>query len=180
MLGLFQAQKRCVMKICPSCKEEYVDRMEVCPECEQKLVAEHEIVNEPASDLKKSKENLLKSETMPLIEGALNTCRELEGVLSEAKIESAIYPLKLGGDDNAATIGSASALKYMLLVRVEDIERCKQLLENRFYDQVMREGKGEYVHDAVDLSADEICCPACKERGSLKMGECQFCGLFLG
>lgn len=167
------------MKFCPSCEEEFIDRMTSCPSCEEELVTE--LAAQDAS-LKEgqSKEDLLKSETFALTEGPLNTCRELEKILAQANIVSVVYPVKLSTDDNAATLGSAAALKYVLLVSPNDIERCKEVLEGRFYDDVAKEGRGNFVREVVDLDQDEIRCPACEESGPLKDGECQFCGLFLG
>lgn len=168
------------MKICPSCEEEFVDHMKMCPDCDQALLSEFDMQEAPKKEAMTSKEELLQAETFPLIEGSLTTCRELEGILSKAKIPSAVYPASLKSEDNAATLGSAAALKYLLLVGVEDVERCKQLIEGRFHDQVAREGQGKFVSEIVDLSADEISCPACQERGALINGECPSCGLFLG
>lgn len=167
------------MKLCPSCEEEFIDRMTTCPTCEVELVTELSI--ESLSDKNSlSKEELLKSETFALIEGPLATCRELEKVLARAEIASFVYPVKLSMDDNTATIGSANALKYVLLVSPKDMERCKEVIEGRFDDEVAKEGRGNVVRDVIDLEQNEIRCPACEESGPLKDGECQHCGLFLG
>lgn len=167
------------MKFCPSCEEEFIDRMTSCPSCEEELVTELMAQEVPQKEAQR-KEELLKSETFALTEGPLSTCRELEKILAQANIVSVVYPVKLSTDENAATLGSASALKYVLLVDPATIERCKEVLEGRFYDDVAKEGRGNFVREVIDLEQNEIRCPACEESGPLKEGECQFCGLFLG
>lgn len=168
------------MKICQNCREEFLEHVEYCTDCDEKLVSNvgEVSVSTPATML--SKEELLKGETVALLEGALESCRELEKILVKSNISAVVYPVKLGCDDNAATLGASCSVKYMVLVRVEDVDRCKEALEGRFHEQVAREGLGRFVQDSVDISQSEISCPACEQRGALKNGECSSCGLFLG
>lgn len=166
------------MKICPSCEEEFIDSIDVCPGCQESLVFELAHKNAPKKEALNKKE-LLDNETMPLTEGPLPMCRELEKILSKAEIVSAIYPVKENQNENA-TLGSACAHKYMLLIKPEDLDRCRDVLKSRFEEQVAKEGMGNFNHDVIDLEKEEICCPACNETGPLQEGECRFCGLFLG
>lgn len=168
------------MKICANCREEFLDHIEDCTACKQKLVSDLDEISQSATPLKLSKEEFLKSETVALLEGNLESCIELEKILVKANISVLVYPVKLGCDDNTATLGSACGVKYMILVRVEDVERCKEALEGRFHEQIAREGLGTFVASTIDLSASEVSCPACGQCGELSEGECASCGLFLG
>ncbi|MCA9506894.1 MAG: hypothetical protein KC505_00555 [Myxococcales bacterium] len=170
------------MKICPSCKDEYLDYIEVCYVCDKKLLSEEEAkVAPPNADRLLSKEELLKEVTVPLVEGGLSQCRELERILEKSRISSAVYPVNLGCNDGSAVVGTTScSMKYVLLVKESDVGACKEALEGQFHAQVAKEGKGQVVNEVIDLSQEMISCPACGESGELKEGECAFCGLFLG
>lgn len=169
------------MNICPRCDSEFLDHVSLCSTCHEKLIkAVDRSVLDPANNTLVSKEDLLKEETVPLIEGSLDQCRELEKILKKAEIPALVFPAKLGCDDNSATLGSSCAVKYLLLVRPNDVGRCAQALDGQFQAQVAREGQGDFSREVVDIGQSEITCPACNERGPLKNGECGFCGLFLG
>ena len=168
------------MKICLSCREEYVDRMDICVACKEPLVPDSEANFAPRPKEVLAKEELLKEETIVLTEGALDSCREMENTLGKADIACAVYPVNLGCQDDKAALGTTCATKYMVLVRPSDLERCKEVLEGRFEDQVAKEGMGNYVKHAVDLAQSQIICPACQEHCTLQNGECSSCGLFLG
>lgn len=167
------------MKVCPCCREEYLDTISSCSSCREVLVSEQDLKMKPRTD-SLSKEELLSHETEALLEGSLDSCRELEKVLKKAQISSAIYPKTLGCDDNAATLGSACSLKYMLLVRSKDMQACQEALHGNFTEQVAREGKGSFVVNTLNLEDAEIHCPACGHQAALSQGECVSCGLFLG
>lgn len=169
------------MKMCPSCREEYLDHIEYCGACKAQLLTDDEVQAMPRSVGKfLSKEELLRETTVPLMEGGLTQCREMEKILKDAQISSMVYPVDLGCNDHGATVGTTCAMKYMVLVRESDIGACKMALEGQFLAQVAREGQGQFVHGVIDLSHDEILCPACGEQGALNQGECPSCGLFLG
>jgi len=169
------------MNICPRCDSEFLDHVSLCSTCHEKLIkAVDRSPLDPANNNFISKEDLLKEETVPFIEGGLDQCREFEKILNRAQIPAVVFPAKLGCDDNSATLGSSCAVKYLLLVRPNDLARCAQAVDGQFNDQVAREGQGSFSREAVDISQSEITCPACNECGPLKNGECSFCGLFLG
>jgi|GEM_PF-946886 len=167
------------MKICPKCREEFLDHVENCTACKVDLVTslEARVLAENADLL--SKEEILQGETAIILEGPLAQCRELERLLSQVQVSSVVYPVSLDGDNDQTAIGSTKDRKYMLLLRLLDVDRAKKALEGRFIDQVVQEGQGHFVSTAVDLSHDVITCPACGEANPLKNGECPACGLFL-
>jgi hypothetical protein len=167
------------MKICPSCREEYLDHIELCITCRETLVNEIDAQNIRQKGALLSKEELFKSEMVPFLEGSLAHCREIEKVLAKSFVSCAVYPMKLSADANA-TLGSTSDMKYMLLIRECDVLKAKDALEGKFHDEVMKEGKGAFSKSAVDLSQEEVACPACEHVGALSSGECKNCGLFLG
>jgi len=169
------------MNICPTCDSEFLDHVSLCGTCHTKLIkAIDRSPLDPANNTLVSKEDLLKEETAVLSEGSLDQCRELEKILTKAQIPALVYPAKLGCDDNSATLGASCAVKYLVLVRPNDMERCVQALAGQFDAQVAREGQGRFSNEIIDISQSEVTCPACNERAPLKNGECVSCGLFLG
>lgn len=168
------------MKICLSCKGEYLDQIEECGTCNEPLVTEEEALMAPSKETLLSKEELFESEMLPFTEGGISQCRDVEKILAAANISCAVYPLDLKAADNVATIGSASDKKYLLLIRAEDVDLAKKAMEGQFSREVAKEGKGAFSTEAIDLSNDTVLCPACGEQGPLNDGECSNCGLFLG
>ncbi len=167
------------MKICPSCREEFFDHVEMCGVCDVALITEEHAESLVAADGLLSKEEVLQDETISFMEAGLMQCRELEKVLARHKISCVVYPVNLEGQTGAA-LGATGDRKYMVLIRVSDIEKARLALEGQFIEQVAREGQGPFVKDAIDLSENIISCPACGEANPLKDGECPVCGLFLG
>lgn len=168
------------MKICPSCQEEYLDHIEKCVGCHEALISELDAKNVRPQNALLTKEDLLNSDMVPFVEGSLAHCREMEKVLLKSRISCVVYPVSLSSDGNAATLGSASEMKYIVLLRESDVEAAKEALLGKFHDEVAKEGKGSFVRDAIDLTKDSVTCPACEHTGALADGECQNCGLFLG
>lgn len=167
------------MKLCPECGDEFLEHIELCPTCEVSLVVDASQLKRSNRSSGMSKEELLKGETVPLLEGSLAHCREIERVLERAEIGCAVYPLSLNCDSNAATLGSSCDMRYMVLVRVIELDEAKEALRGQFFAQVAKEGMGDLVTEAVDLEQEIINCPACGNSGALQDGECQSCGLYL-
>lgn len=168
------------MKVCPQCREEYIEQMERCHHCQINLVSEIEAQRiKPKQEILSTKE-LLEEELVPLSEGVLSQCRELEKALKAEKISCAVYPANLNCGDSGANLGASCAMKYQVLVRPQDVPACKDALEGKFLRDLEKEGQGNFVKEAVDLGQNEVLCPACNEKGVLAKGECSFCGLFLG
>lgn len=169
------------MKICLTCKGEYLEHMEICGICNVVLVSEEQALLASGEDDPLTAEEFFESEVLPFIEGGISRCREVEKILAAAKVSCIVYPVDMkaaGGD--MATLGSAGDKKYMLLVRVDDLELAKTAMDGQFHREVSREGTGALNTETIDLSADAILCPACGETGPLSEGECATCGLFLG
>lgn len=166
------------MKICPGCREEYLESMTRCAGCDVDLLDEDDAKLLPVSREFLSKEELLASETVIFTEAALQQCRELEKILYKANISCAVFPVNL--DQSSATLGSTSSMNYRVVIRVSDVLAAQEAMRGHFYAQVLKEGQGDLMREAVDLSQDSITCPACLETGSLKDGECPHCGLALG
>lgn len=166
------------MKICPSCKEEFIDEIMSCALCQKDLLDENDAHLAESEPGLLSKEELLKSETVAFTEGPIAQCREFEKILGRALISSAIYPLNFDAGNQA--LGSATEAKYCLLVRSVDIEAAQLALSGHFQAQIIKEGHGVHRHEAVDLSQEFITCPACLESITLVDGDCPSCGLTLG
>jgi hypothetical protein len=168
------------MKVCPCCREEFLDHVGACAECGEQLVGEDIAILQPKKHDFLSKEELLQQETIPFLEGSLSHCREIEKILNKSRISCAVYPLSLENSNDAATLGATSDMRYVVLIRPCDIELSKIALEGNFLHQVALEGKGKVVLSTIDLEKDVVTCPACHESHALIDGECASCGLFLG
>src|SRR5580704_11886264 len=147
------------MKICPTCKEEFLDHITSCVSCDKNLVEEHELALVPQNIL--SKEEFLQSETVVFTEGVLQQCREMEKILSKALVPCAVFPVSLDTKEPSldkfqakAAIGSTQDMRYCLLVRLEDIELAQKALAGHFHDQVIKEGQGKLVTHVVDLGQE--------------------------
>lgn len=169
------------MKICPSCREEFLDHIARCNGCHVDLVLEHQVEEFARPSDLLSKNELLESETAAFVEGSLTHCREIEKILLKSLVSCAVYPLSLGcDDDHKAALGASCDKKYVVLIRVVDVDKAKLALEGQFSAQVAKEGRGQFVTGAIDLAHDVVTCPACGETNPLKEGECPVCGLVLG
>jgi hypothetical protein len=166
------------MKICPSCREEFLDHIDLCTSCAQKLVSDFEAL--PKSSELIDKEALLQGETIPLLEGPIAQCRELEKILIKASISCAVYPVSLTCDSHGQTLGSACDMKYMILIRPDDLTHAREAIESQFLATVAKEGQGEASRHVINLEDEQVTCPACFEVGPLNNGECAACGLVLG
>lgn len=166
------------MKICPGCREEFLDHIQTCELCNKDLVEEgDELLFKSKGELL-SKEELLKSEMIIFTEGVLPQCRELEKVLNDAMVSCAVYPVKTDYSNQA--LGASSDMKYQVLIRMDDLALAQEALQGHFRAQIVKEGQGDLVKEVVDLSKDVITCPACLESVTLNNGECPSCGLALG
>lgn len=168
------------MKVCLTCRGEYLDHVEICGICKVDLVNEEEALVASGDD-PLTVEEFFESEVTPFVEGGISRCREIEKVLTAANVPCIVYPVDLkaaGGD--VATLGSSNEKKYLVFIRADDLDLAKKAMEGHFTAEVAREGRGALNTAVIDLSADAILCPACGESGPLKDGECATCGLFLG
>lgn len=166
------------MKICPQCREEFLESVLHCTDCKESLVDSMGFVEKPSSDLL-SKEELFKSEMIPFVEASLSQCREVERILARSCVSCAVYPVSLSASGNE-TLGTTSDGKYAVLIREADLDAAKQAMEGKFHADVAKEGQGNATGDVIDLEQAEITCPACGERGELDNGDCRVCGLHLG
>lgn len=166
------------MKICPKCREEFLEQVTTCTDCKEPLVGSLDSVAANTTSLL-SKEELFGVEMVAFTEGALPQCREIEKTLTRAKISCAVYPVNIAAQGDQ-TLGTTADLKYMVLIREEDLEQARGAMEGKFFAEVEREGQGNVSREAIDLEQQEITCPACGETGPLVDGDCQVCGLHLG
>lgn len=166
------------MKLCPNCREEYLDHIERCVPCGTSLVSS--IDELPSSHELLDKKTLLQSETVALMEGPLGQCREIEKILHKAKVSCAVYPVSLTCDShNQPTLGASCDMKYMVLIRPDDVSHAREALEGQFLATVLKEGQGNVARGVINLDDEHITCPACQETGPLHDGECPSCGLVL-
>jgi hypothetical protein len=160
---------------CPRCHADYFSHVTSCSDCNIPLV-DPQSISSGASN----KEKRLSSETVVFNEGTRDHCKEIVHLLQSHGIACASVPMTLTAGDNAATLGAANQLKYLVLIEPADIERAQNAMKQLFADQVLKEGRGALVDSVVNVDAGEITCPACGETAALEKGECTTCGLFLG
>lgn len=168
------------MKICPKCREEFLDEIEICVDCKTPLVSGFDFEPLKSETGLLSKEELFSGDMVAFVEGGVAQCREVEKALARYNVSCAVYPLKLSSEGNVATLGTTSDMKYVVLIREGDVELAKEAMEGSFHADVAREGKGELYKGLIDLEQDEVTCPACGKVGALEDGECTDCGLHLG
>jgi len=164
------------MKFCPSCHAEFLPDIEKCAICDQILVSELEI--KPGA-LNADKAAMLEDELIPILESGIAQCREVEKFLAQAMVPTVVYPVSLASNISNETLGSAREMKYMVLIRPEDLDKAKLAMEGHFLAAVEKEGKGQGQNVVIDLDQSEVTCPACQETGPLNNGECGTCGLVL-
>ena len=168
------------MKICPNCRDEFLEHVTTCAPCQTPLLSKEAAASLPTIQENLSKEEFLSGGAVALLEGNLDACREVEFTLKQAKISSVVFPLSTKGNGEEGVLGAFSAMKYAVLVQPDKLENCKEVLQSHFRHQVAREGKGALVEHAVDFSMGDAACPACGHVGGLEQDECLSCGLFLG
>lgn len=152
------------MKICPMCHDEYRDDITMCLECAVPLEAVADGTR-LATKAKIQTEQVDLMTAVKISEGALEGCREIEGLLKNAKIASILIP---------------SEGKFAICINPERIEAFATLMKNRFEDMVAREHSADWTHHEVNLDGGDVTCPACTFVGPLVDGACADCGLMLG
>jgi hypothetical protein len=160
--------------LCPSCGASYRQGFTECHSCHVALVdaatyaANHAARGDPRAELADKK-------LVPIVHAGLSACREIERALLEQGV-----PCFLDASADEGDLGAPGALKVGVLIAEDDLARAGAVLRARFEGLVAQEGIGSFKTEAIDLSADEVECPACGHKGALKDGECADCGLFLG
>ncbi len=160
--------------MCPRCGGVFRAGFERCANCKVDLVdrATYEAGVAAMDDPLKA---LAGKKTVPVVHASLSACREIERALLDKGIACALVTDAEDGDMLAA-----GAMKIGVIVAEEDLPRVAELMKARFESLIHKEGVGTFKTDAIDVTADEVECPACGHKGPLKAGECADCGLFLG
>lgn len=162
-----------MVKVCPSCRSEFVSSATRCNDCDVDLVSPDAL--EDVTTFEDARERLKDAETVKLsVSGGLNMARELEKRFQAEEIVCFIDAEEAEG----AVLGAA-AMHYFLVVDKEDAERVGAVLKQDYQAMIEREGVGEFNTEAVDLEESEVSCPACGHKGALVDGACGDCGLFL-
>jgi hypothetical protein len=165
------------MKVCSKCGDEFRADVLMCTRCHIELSNPHELQSAVQASKMSPHEQLAGVPTVPLMEGTLDSCREIERALLSANIPVVLESRKAQGPQN---LGSAQQTRYAIIIAESDIPNAAGVLQNQFAAMVAREGTGAFVTEAIDLSALEITCPACGHQGALDEGRCADCELFLG
>ena len=160
--------------VCPRCASTFRAGFVRCHSCSVDLVDPEWYAAQQAArgDPKKM---LATRVTVAVVHAGLSACREIEQALLEADIPCFI--------DAAAEEGAplaAGALKVGVFIDADDMQRAGAVMRMRFEALVAQEGVGSFKTDPIDLTLDEVECPACTFKGPLKEGACADCGLFLG
>lgn len=164
------------MKICPTCRDEFLDTVTTCSTCAVALV--HEIDFKPHDNLVVDDHTFLQGETAVIVEAPLLQCREVEKILKKAKLPCAVLP-KTSCNDQNQVLGASCSMTYMVLIDPACHEQAQDALKGHFLALVAKEGQGHAVLDAINLDDELVTCPACNETSRLLEGECPCCGLVL-
>jgi hypothetical protein len=160
--------------VCPGCSGTFRAGFVRCSSCELELV-DPSVVEDMKRKLDSPRAALEGVPRVAVVHAGIAACREIERAILDAGI-----PCFVEADAGEGEGLSPGALKVGVVVAESDLARVGELLRRRFEDLVAREGVGSFSAAAIDLSADEVECPACGHRGALAEGACGDCGLFLG
>ena len=163
-----------MFKICPSCRDEFVQHVEVCPHCRVPLRTAEEMASapEPADD---DADNVLASAVV-LRRGNPSDLRELCDLLTARGLRFAVDTDPPGRRLAAASRGataprSATSREVMLAIYVAEADAAAAA-------QVQREWLLATVPGAVDESVGGIdACPGCGEPLTANATACAGCGL---
>jgi hypothetical protein len=128
----------------------------------------------PAMDQDQALQALEDVEVVPCLQAVFGEARELLGACLDEGI-----PALLDRAPRCHDGGCGCAPKLELLVRPEDLQRVRALLERRWNGMLEREGTTVEGEAAADGQAD-LPCPACGTAAPLEPGACTGCGLQLG
>ncbi|MDP2343302.1 MAG: hypothetical protein Q8O67_20255 [Deltaproteobacteria bacterium] len=159
---------------CPKCGSTFRAGFVRCHGCKVDLV-DAAIYAESQAALGDPKKLLANKTVVAIVHAGLPACREIERALLDAKVLCYIDAAAEEGEPLAP-----GALKVGVFIAEEDMKRAGAVMKSRFETLVAKEGVGSFKTDAIDLSLDEVECPACSFKGALKDGACGDCGLFLG
>lgn len=154
------------MKICPTCGDEFQDRVEVCPDCDIRLRWEHEMPSLP--------------ETVTGVCIATGSQRSLRpvaavlragGVAARITEESAELGLGVGVEVGNVRVGIPfDGWTYCLYVSPRDAENAQQVADKLL---------GVHEEQPPPFVPVEGRCPACGEAVEIRARECPECSLVL-
>lgn len=160
--------------VCPSCGANFRAGFTRCQHCKVDLVepAAFEATQAARGDPKRA---LAGKKTVAVLHAGLAACREIERAFLVAGI-----PCFLDANAEEGEALAPGALKVGVMIAEDDMPRAGAVLKARFEGLVAQEGIGSFKSEAIDLTQDEVECPACMHKGALQQGCCADCGLFLG
>ncbi len=161
--------------VCPSCGSSYRAGFTRCAHCDVDLVDKAQIEDVKAK-IDSPRLALADVPKVPVLHAGIAACREIERALLDAGIPCYVE----AESEDADVLGAAGAMKVGVIVAEADLPRVGELLKQRFEELVEQEGVGSFNTEAIDLTAEEVQCPACGHTGALVDGACGDCGLFLG
>jgi len=164
------------MSVCPSCHAEYRAGFTECSKCHVDLVDAADLASSPKASVL-PQVRLADVEKLVIPQGNLTAARELEKVLLDADIPCYVHAEEA---DIAVALGSTGALMYGVVIAADQVEEARGVFRGRFEEMLAKDGLSVMHHEAVDVEADEVTCPACGHQGPLNDGECADCGLNLG
>ena len=159
---------------CPTCGSTFRAGFTHCHTCKVALVDDGAYAATQAARGDPKRE-LANKTVIAIVHAGLPACREIERALLDAGVPCFIDAAAEEGEPLAP-----GALKVGVFIAEDDLARAGAVMKSRFETLIAKEGVGSFKTDAIDLSLDEVECPACTFKGPLKDGACGDCGLFLG
>ena len=164
------------MRVCPSCEAELGSGFLKCGDCDVELVEPGSSPAMTQSQRVSAKAVLEQQATTAIVEAGLAACREIEREL----LENDVLAYVDGTQSDDAALGSANVNRFSVVIAEDDLARASRLLQGRFEALTSQEGIGSLSLTPIDLSLEEVVCPACAHEGALVAGACADCGLYLG
>ena len=185
------------VKICPTCRDEFVPEAQQCPDCGATLVWPSRLDELPAADLTAAVDwdRILPGEILGQV---ANDSEKVIGtyvaLLAAEGVRCAVLPVtryvpegmtrrpsvfygvffSAGGGEQVPVSDSIEGFEYQLFVRREDTARADEIIGRVFGK--LHPGREEGL--SVEFAAGE--CPACGSAVPDEADECPDCGLAFG
>jgi rRNA maturation endonuclease Nob1 len=164
-----------MFKICPSCKDEFVQHVSVCPDCGVPLRTAEEIASSDAAAAAPARaragDEALGAAVM-LRSGAASELRQLGERLAERGVRFAVDTDPPGARIATSTRGAAGReAQLAIYVQAADAQQASEIYREWMLDTVPGAGDVKQVSGAVDA------CPGCGEPLGASATACASCGL---
>lgn len=169
------------MPYCPQCRAEFRQGFTRCAECEEYLV-DHLDQVKPKMDDSSMMTYLRDRELIIMATSTLDKLKPLKNLLCSHSIANII----LNPGETCSTgscLGGGCAPQLELAIAADDAEKAAEVMRLEFREMVNTEGApeiGEGIDGMLDLTAENMKCPACDADIPSGNNECPVCNLYVG